>query len=149
MDIIQSGLGIQNDKTASLWKPEDIKQLGNISLVSYGKDVYHYSRSKTLATMKSMFGYKPVAESSELDNVKDNISKYMYSHPALNKVISLTEQDEELYYRLNPVVAKINIRDKSDISKVNNLLEYCNKLGFKLESSSMQENIESSMYIIQ
>lgn len=147
MDIIQSGIGIQNDKSASLWKPEDIKQLGNISLVSYGKDVYRYSRSKTLATMKSMFGYKPVNEG--LDIVKTNIDKYMKSHPALNKIVSLTEQDEELYYRVNPVIAKVNIRDRSDITKVNSLLEYCNKLGFKIESSPMQENIESSVYIIQ
>ena len=97
--------------------------------------------------MKSMFGYKPVNEG--LDTVKTNIDKYMKSHPALNKIISLTEQDEELYYRVNPVIAKVNIRDRSDITKVNSLLEYCNKLGFKVESSPMQENIESSVYIIQ
>ena len=148
MDIIQAG-GDKLDKVASLWKPEDIKQLQNISMVNSGDDLSHYSRSKTLSALKSMFGYKPVTESGELDNVKDNISKYMKSHPALNNIISLTEQDEELYYRVNPVVAKVNIRDRSDIAKVNSLLEYCNKLGFKVESSPMQENIESSVYIIQ
>lgn len=149
MDIIQSGLGVQNNKTASLWKPEDIKQLGNISLISYGKDIYRYSRSKTLSAMKSMFGYKPVTESEILEDIKGHIDKYISSHPTLNKIVSLAEQDEELYYRCNPVLAKVNIRDKSDIPKVNSLLEYCNKLGFHLESSPMQENIESSVYIIQ
>ena len=146
MDIIQAGEN-KLDKVPSLWKPEDIKQLQNISLVNSGDDLSHYSRSKTLSTMKSMFGYKPVNEG--LDIVKTNINKYIKSHPTLNKIISLTEQDEELYYRVNPVIAKVNIRDKSDITKVNNLLEYCNKLGFKVESSPMQENIESSVYIIQ
>lgn len=146
MDIVQAS-GDKLDKVASLWKPNDIKALGNISEVNSGDDLYKYSRSKTLSTMKSMFGYKPVNEG--LDIVKTNINKYMKSHPALNKIISLTEQDEELYYRVNPVIAKVNIRDKSDITKVNNLLEYCNKLGFKVESSPMQENIESSVYIIQ
>lgn len=146
MDIVQAS-GDKLDKVASLWKPNDIKALGNISEVNSGDDLYKYSRSKTLSTMKSMFGYKPVNEG--LDIVKTNIDKYMKSHPTLNKIISLTEQDEELYYRVNPVIAKVNIRDKSDITKVNNLLEYCNKLGFKVESSPMQENIESSVYIIQ
>ena len=146
MDIVQAGED-KLDKVPSLWKPEDIKQLQNISLVNSGDDLSHYSRSKTLSTMKSMFGYKPVNE--DLNIVKTNIDKYMKSHPALNKIISLTEQDEELYYRVNPVIAKVNIRDRSDITKVNNLLEYCNKLGFKVESSPMQENIESSVYIIQ
>lgn len=146
MDIVQAGED-KLDKVPSLWKPEDIKQLQNISLVNSGDDLSHYSRSKTLSTMKSMFGYKPVNE--DLNIVKTNIDKYMKSHPALNKIISLTEQDEELYYRVNPVIAKVNIRDRSDITKVNSLLEYCNKLGFKIESSPMQENIESSVYIIQ
>lgn len=146
MDIVQAGED-KLDKVPSLWKPEDIKQLQNISLVNSGDDLSHYSRSKTLSTMKSMFGYKPVNE--DLNIVKTNIDKYMKSHPALNKIISLTEQDEELYYRVNPVIAKVNIRDRYDITKVNNLLEYCNKLGFKVESSPMQENIESSVYIIQ
>lgn len=146
MDIVQAGEN-KLDKVPSLWKPEDIKQLQNISLVNSGDDLSHYSRSKTLAAMKSMFGYKPVNE--DLNIVKTNIDKYMKSHPALNKIVSLTEQDEELYYRVNPVIAKVNIRDRSDITKVNNLLEYCNKLGFKVESSPMQENIESSVYIIQ
>ena len=146
MDIIQAS-GDKLDKVVSLWKPNDIKALGNISEVNSGDNLYKYSRSKTLATMKSMFGYKPVNEG--LDIVKTNIDKYMKSHPALNKIISLTEQDEELYYRVNPVIAKVNIRDRSDITKVNSLLEYCNKLGFKVESSPMQENIESSIYIIQ
>lgn len=146
MDIIQAS-GDKLDKVVSLWKPNDIKALGNISEVNSGDNLYKYSRSKTLATMKSMFGYKPVNE--DLNIVKTNIDKYMKSHPALNKIVSLTEQDEELYYRVNPVIAKVNIRDRSDITKVNNLLEYCNKLGFKVESSPMQENIESSVYIIQ
>ena len=146
MDIVQAGEN-KLDKVPSLWKPEDIKQLQNISLVNSGDDLSHYSRSKTLTAMKSMFGYKPVNE--DLDIVKTNIDKYMKSHPALNKIVSLTEQDEELYYRVNPVIAKVNIRDRSDITKVNSLLEYCNKLGFKIESSPMQENIESSVYIIQ
>ena len=147
MDIIQSGN--QLDKAASLWKPNDIKALTNISMVNSGDDLSHYSRSKTLATMKSMFGYKPITETTEINYIKENMNRYISYHPVLNKMISLTEQDEELYYRTNPVVAKINIRAKNDISKVNSLLEYCNKIGIKLESSPMQESIESFIYLVQ
>lgn len=148
MDIIQAG-GDKLDKAASLWKPEDIKQLQNISMVNSGDDLSHYSRSKTLSAMKSMFGYKPVTEGNVLEDAKENMNKYISSHPALSKIVSLTEQGEELYYRLNPVLAKVNIRDKSDIPKVNSLLEYCNKLGFKVSSSPMQENIESVIHLLQ
>lgn len=148
MDIVQAS-GDKLDKVASLWKPNDIKALGNISQVNSGDDLYKYSRSKTLSAMKSMFGYKPVTESNVLEDARENMDKYISSHPALSKVVSLTEQDEELYYRLNPVLAKVNIRDKSDIPKVNSLLEYCNKLGFKVSSSPMQENIESVIHLLQ
>lgn len=152
MDIIQTG-GDKLDKAASLWKPEDIKQLQNISLVNSGDDLFHYSRSKTLANMKNQFGYKPITESEDIDYIRNTMSKYMISHPALQRIISLAEQDENRYYRSDPVVATINIQCKNDILKVNNLLEYCNKLvsskSMKLDSSPIQENIESVICLIQ
>ena len=152
MDIIQAG-GDKLNKVASLWKPEDIKQLQNISLVNSGDDLFHYSRSKTLANMKNQFGYKPITESEDIDYIRNTMSKYMISHPAVNKIVSLTEQDENLYYRSNPIIAKINIRSENDILKVNSLLEFCNKSislkSIKMQSSPIQENIESVIYLIQ
>lgn len=152
MDLIQKGTTI--DKTPSLWKPDDIKQLTNISLVNKGDDFYHYSNTKTIKNVEKLKqASSPVIENNTELCIK-SIEEYINSHPSLNRVISMNE-DGELYHG-HFKLANINISNKSDISKVYSLLEYCNKYfestnqhHIKIGSSPLQEGVIGSLYIVK
>ena len=64
-------------------------------------------------------------------------------------------EDGELYHG-HFKLANINISNKSDISKVYSLLEYCNKYfestnqhHIKIGSSPLQEGVIGSLYIVK
>lgn len=150
MDLVQKGSKI--DKVPSLWKPDDIKQLTNISLVNKGDDFYHYSRTETIKNVEKIKQASGLVEESNLPYCLESIEKYINSHPALNRILSLNEDTE--YYHGYTKLADINISSKSDIDKVNNLLEYCNKLysstkkDIKVLSSPLREGLSASLYIV-
>ena len=150
MDLVQKGTTI--DKTPSLWKPDDIKQLTNISLVNKGDDFRHYSKTKTIKNVEKIKQTSEPLIENNSDFYVQYMQKYINSHPALRRIVSINE-DNELYHG-HSKIADVNITNKSDIIKVNSLLEFCNKFyssnskDSKILSSPLQEGIIGSLYIV-
>lgn len=138
MDIISAGTELS--KSASLWKPEDIKQLSNISLIQTGNDFYKYSKYKVEKELnKIKENSKLLAEDT---NVLCNklIYKYKQTHPRLNTVL---KEDYSFICRSN-----------RDIELIQNLLEFCNKTlitsGYsnKIINSPLALDIEGKIKIV-
>lgn len=84
MEIISSDTSIS--KSASLWKPEDIKQLSNISLLQQGNDFYTYSKNKTEKALEKIRKVNNINESVIM--CESLIEKYKSSHPSLYKILN-------------------------------------------------------------
>lgn len=118
MDLISKGSNI-GDRVPSLWKPEDIKQLSNISLIQKGDDFYHYSKTKAdkeIENIKKKCGY---VEESTI--VKNYMNKYLDAHPVYRKIISINEEN-------NNTIGEYTPRCESDYTKIKNIVESCNKI---------------------
>lgn len=159
MEIINQGNKL--DKVPSLWKPEDIKSLTNISLVQSGDDFYHYSKRNTEKAIDNLKkGISDIAtQATDLFNkattAESTIQKYIKYNPSLNNNISLLSEGELGLYNHKYKIADITINKPSDLDKVKNMIESCNKMlkvsikgnGIILESSPLQENITGSLYM--
>lgn len=141
-DIISAG-GVELKKNASLWKPEDLKQLSNISLVQSGNNFYNYSKYKVEKEIekikKNNNNSVTLAEDGKILCEK-LIDKYKYAHPGINRVL---KEDKSFI-----------CKSDRDISNMKSLLEFCNKtldtLGYenKLISSPINLDIEGKIQII-
>lgn len=159
MEIINQGNKL--DKAPSLWKPEDIKSLTNISLVQSGDDFYHYSKRTTEKAINNLKkGISDIAtQATDLFNkataAESTIQKYIKYNPSLNNNISLLSEGELGLYNHKYKIADITISKPSDLDKVKNMIESCNKMlkvsikgnNIVLESSPLQENITGSLYM--
>lgn len=159
MEIINQGNKL--DKAPSLWKPEDIKSLTNISLVQTGDDFYHYSKRTTeKAIEKIKNGISDIAtQATDLFNkattAESAIQKYIKYYPSLSNNITLLSEEELGLYNNTYKIADISINKPSDLTKVKNMIESCNKMlkvsvvgkDIILESSPLQENINASLYL--
>lgn len=159
MEIINQGNKL--DKAPSLWKPEDIKSLTNISLVQSGDDFYHYSKRTTEKAIDNLKkGISDIAtQATDLFNkasvAESTIQKYIRYNPSLNNNISLLSEGELGLYNHKYKIADITINKPSDLDKIKNMIESCNKMlkvsikgnNIVLESSPLQENITGSLYM--
>lgn len=116
MDIINSGESL--DKAASLWKPEDIKQLQNISLIQTGDDFYKYSRTKTEKELKKFIN---------INITESLIKKYKDAHPGLYKILN-----EDYTFMCHT---------KRDMDNLRGLIKFCNKT---LKTSGYNKTISST-----
>lgn len=159
MEIINQGNKL--DKAPSLWKPEDIKSLTNISLIQSGNDFYHYSKRTTEKAIDNLKkGISDIAtQATDLFNkataAESTIQKYIKYNPSLSNNVSLLSEEELGLYNRKYKIADITINKPSDLTKVKNMIESCNKMlkvsikgnNIVLESSPLQENITSSLYM--
>lgn len=123
MDIIAAGNPL--DKVASLWKPEDIKQLQNISLIQTGDDFYKYSKTKTEKELNKF-------KLNNTNIIESLIIKYKDTHPGLYKILN---EDYTFTCHTN-----------RDINNLRGLIEFCNKTlktcGYDKVISSTPINID-------
>lgn len=159
MEVINQGNKL--DKNPSLWKPEDIKQLKNITLVQSGDDFSKYSRPKTLKVVEKIKNGQSIEEDKQKElkdkatAVESTIQKYIKYNPSLSNNISLLSEEELGLYNHKYKIADITINKPSDLDKVKNMIESCNKMlkvsikgnNIVLESSPLQENITGSLYM--
>lgn len=137
IEIISSGTGIGKD--ASLWKPEDIKQLTNISLVQQGNDFYKYSKNKTEKVLEKIRKSSGINENTEL--CESLIKKYKSSHPGLYKVL---KED-----------GSFMCKNERDVENMKGMIEFCNKSlstlmnESKIISSPIMMDIEGKIKIIE
>lgn len=114
MDLVSKGSKI--DKVPSLWKPDDIKQLYNISLIQKGDDFYHYSKTKAdkeIDHIKKSCGYI-----EEEAIIKKYMNKYLDSHPSYKNFININEG----------VIGEFTPRSESDYNKIKDIVIFCNKM---------------------
>lgn len=136
MDLISQGADI--GKKASLWKPEDIKQLQNISLLQTGDDFYKYSRTKANQALEAI---KKISNVSESVIACKYANKYLDAHPVYKKFITINNGE-------NNCIGEYTPRSESDYCKVNAMLEFCNMMckndGYKITSKYYPTTIGST-----
>lgn len=141
MDLVDKGSKI--DKVPSLWKPEDIKQLKNISLIQSGEDLYHYSKTKAdkeVDNIKRKCGYV-----EEATVIREYANKYLDAHPVYRKVISINSECDNIIGEYTP-------RCEGDYKKVQEVVDFCNKMckhnGYSITSKYNATSIGTSGMII-